>query len=192
MPIRSASLSASRGFAGALTALDLEIQFNGGQAPPNMSHFEFTWLTSMGPLGFAGFAFLVGILGVVTLYILGFLCRWSGGVLGGTATAVEVRAALAWAHAPRIYASILGVLIAILSTKAPAGQLGTPLAFGAWWSLAFFVLHFWGLVIFTKTLGEVHRFSAWRGLTAMILGSFAGGAVLLLGIAAVTLVRGLV
>ncbi len=54
------------------------------------------------------------VLGVVSLYISGAILRWSGGLLGGVASQVEVRAALAWAQVPAIAAEIV-LLIAVLS-----------------------------------------------------------------------------
>jgi len=177
--------------AGALAALDLEIQFNSGQAPPNIPEFVINRLGSMGSFGLAGFAFSLGVLGVVMLYLLGFLYRWSGGVIGGTATAAEVRAALAWTQAPAIYVTILGVVIAILTPEAPAREPGAPPGI-PWWSVVRVLLGFWIFVISLKTLGEVHRFSAWRALVAMILGNFALGIAVLLGIVAVMIGRGLV
>jgi len=177
--------------AGALAALDLEMQFNSGQASPNMPDFVINWLGSIGSLGLAGLAFSLGVMGVIMLYLLGFLYRWSGGVLGGTAKAVEVRAALAWTQAPAIYVTILGVAIAILIPEAAARQPGAPPTI-PWWSLVRIPLGFWVFAISLKTLGEVHRFSAWRALTAMMLGNFALGVALLLGIAAVMVGRDLV
>jgi Yip1-like protein len=177
--------------AGALAALDLEIQFNSGQAPPNIPEFVTNWLGSMGSFGLAGLAFSLGVLGVAMLFLLGFLYRWSGGVLGGTATAVEVRAALAWTQAPAIYVTILGVVIAILSPEAAPREPGAPPDI-PWWLVVRALLGFWVFVISLKTLGEVHRFSAWRALIAMILGNFALGIALVLGIIAVMIGRGLV
>ena len=108
-----------------------------------------------------------------------------------TATAAEVRAALAWTQAPAIYVTILGVVIAILTPEAPAREPGAPPGI-PWWSVVRVLLGFWIFVISLKTLGEVHRFSAWRALVAMILGNFALGIAVLLGIVAVMIGRGLV
>lgn len=177
--------------SGALAALDLETRFNSGQAPPHIPEFVVNWFGAMGSFALAGLAFLLGVAEVIMLYLLEFLYRWSGGVLGGTATAVEVRAALAWAQAPAIYVTILGVVIAMLSPETAARQPGAPPQISGW-PLIRGLLGFWVFLISLKTLGEVHRFSAWRALIAMILGNFALGIAMLLGIVAVMIGRGLV
>lgn len=177
--------------AGALAALDLETWLNSRQAPPNIPEFVMNWLGAMGSFALAGLSFSLGVLGVGMLYLLGFLYRWSGGVLGGTATAVEVRGALAWTQVPAIYVTILGVAIAILSPQAAASQPGAAPTI-PWWPVVRALLGIWVLVISLKTLGEVHRFSAWRAAVAMALGNFALGIAVLLGVVAVMIGRGLV
>jgi len=174
--------------AGALAALDLEIQFNSGPATPNIPEFVTNFLGSMGPYSMAGLAFALGVVAVGMLYLLGFLYQWSGRVLGGTASASEVRAALAWTQAPAIYVNVVGVVLAILSPDAVDLQPGAPPTISAW-SVIRVVLGLWIFVISLKTLGEVHRFSAWRAAAAMMIGNFALGSALVLGIIAVMVGR---
>ena len=50
---------------------------------------------------------------MVSLYISGVILKWSGGLLGGVASRVEVRAALAWGQIPAIAAEII-LLLAVL------------------------------------------------------------------------------
>jgi len=138
-------------------------------------------------------ALVVGpLFAILSLYVSGALMRWAGGVLGGTATLVEVRAAIAWSSIPSIAAAAVnavglatGVISAPIAPRKFAGlhqvaaQLN-PL------SLVFVVLAIWGTVIWLKCLGEVHRFSAWRALGASLLGALAAmGALLAVGIAGV-------
>jgi hypothetical protein len=157
--------------AGALAALDMEVS---SQQMPGGAAFATDWISSLGPFGLAAFAFGLGVFGVAMLYILGGLYRWSGGVLGGTARTIEVRSALAWAQVPAIYVTILGVIAAIAAPAAPI-QPGQLPSFSLW-SLARMALGAWALVIPLKTLGEVHRFSAWRSFSAMMLGDLVIGA----------------
>src|SRR5579863_4437802 len=42
------------------------------------------------------------VAGVLLLYLSSVIFRWSGGLLGGTANRVEMRAALAWSQVPAI------------------------------------------------------------------------------------------
>src|SRR5262249_33314615 len=61
------------------------------------------------------------VLGVVSLYIKGLTYKWSGLMLGGRASAVDVRAAFAWASIPDIIslAICLTVLIGLKLTGMP-------------------------------------------------------------------------
>jgi hypothetical protein len=50
------------------------------------------------------FVVLGAVLGIVLLYVFGAILKWTGRLLGGTATAIEVRAAIAWGQIPLIAA----------------------------------------------------------------------------------------
>jgi len=125
-----------------------------------------------------------GLGGIASLYIGGAVFRWAGSKLGGVATSEEVRAAIAWSSVPQII--IIGlILIHIFIYRGEAFTSQTPkmdafteqnLAF----SLLFLVFNIsflaisvvmgiWNLVILSKTLGEVHGFSAWRGLATYLI-----------------------
>ena len=60
------------------------------------------------------------VLGVVFLYIGAAVLKWSGGLIGGVASRVEMRAAMAWSQIPGIAAEIV-LLIAVL-TGVPVPQ----------------------------------------------------------------------
>jgi hypothetical protein len=162
--------------AGALAALNFETEMNAGVPPANFA--GSAWLASSSSEGLAIVAFMLGVGGVVMLYLLAMLYRWSGGVLGGTAQVVEVRSALAWAQVPAIYITVLGVLAVIVGLTARDAQSTTYQSF-SWWALIQAVLGIWAFIILLKTLGEVHRFSAWRALAATIIGALAVAGVAL-------------
>jgi len=170
--------------AGALAALDIELS---GQQIPGRGALVADWLSSFGPFGLGALAFTLGLVGVAMLYILGGLYRWSGGMLGGTARTVEVRSALAWAQVPAIYVTVFGVIAALAGPAAPL-QPGELPSFSLW-SLARIVLDLWALAIPLKTLGEVHRFSAWRSFGAMLLGDLVVGGAAIAIVAAIFLGR---
>lgn len=111
------------------------------------------------------------ILGVVGLYINGFLLKWSGALLGGNATYAEVRAALAWAEIPSIVAIALGILLILIGGAAPLPALGqsppTEPSVGS--ATMHAVLALWSFIITLKCLAEVHRFSVWRALASIVL-----------------------
>lgn len=123
--------------------------------------------------------FLGGIGGIANLYIGGAILRWVGSKLGGVANSEEVRAAIAWSSVPQII--ILGLLlIFILIFREESFTSQTPrmdalaeqnLAVALLFILSAIpflaliaIMGIWNLLLLSKTLGEVHGFSAWRGL----------------------------
>jgi hypothetical protein len=112
------------------------------------------------------------VLGVAFLYIFGAIFRWSGGLLGGVASSVEVRCALAWSQIPAIAGEIV-LLVAVLS-GVPMPQpnpAGLPHIDPAFYKVLFAegVFGIWGFVVSLKCIGEVHRFSAWRAFVALLI-----------------------
>jgi Yip1 domain len=153
--------------AGALAVLNRQVAVATIDLPATVPHFA-----RLGPTGITIAAFLLGLLSVVGLYGLAALYRWSGGILGGTATAVEVRAALAWSQVPGLYLVVVTIVATMLGFyTAPAPHTMSPL------NLVETVVGIWVFVILLKCLGEVHRFSAWRALGAILLGTLAMFAV---------------
>ncbi len=113
-------------------------------------------------------------LGVLFLFILGAAFKWSGSLLGGVASRVEVRAAIAWSQVPGIAAGIVLLIAALLGVPIPTphATLGTlPQIDPAFYKVMAVevVLGFWGSIVWLKCLGEVHRFSAWRALAAILI-----------------------
>jgi hypothetical protein len=113
--------------------------------------------------------------GILFLYIFGAIFRWSGSLLGGTATSVEVRAAQAWSQVPAIAVEI--VLMLALFAGVPMPKMlpdRLPLIDPAFYKVMVVegVLGIWAIVISLKCLGEVHRFSAWRALVAILIPPF--------------------
>jgi len=111
-------------------------------------------------------------LGVLSLYIGSVVLKWSGSLLGGVASRVEVRAAMAWSQVPAIAAGIVLLVAVLMGVPVPL-QRHVPLSQidPAFYKImvAEGVLGFWGFIISLKCLGEVHRFSAWRALAATLI-----------------------
>ena len=111
-------------------------------------------------------------LGILILYINGALFRWSGSLLGGTASTVEVRAALAWSQIPGIAIELFLLVALFMGVPLPQMTPGhllpldstivTVTAVGV-------MLSIWNFVIYLKCVAEVHRFSAWRALGATFI-----------------------
>jgi hypothetical protein len=120
-------------------------------------------------------AFSVAIhaaLGVVGLYIGAVILRWSGGLLGGVASRVEVRAAMAWSQVPGIAFEI--VLLAAVLTGVPMPQPtggALPHIDPAFYKVLVIevVLGLWGGIVGVYCLAEVHRFSAWRAFCSTLI-----------------------
>ena len=144
---------------------------------PHTSHLMSLWSLILLPL-----------LAVPLLYLNGALLRWSGSLLGGTAKAVEVRAAIGWSSVLAIGIALINFVLSFLVMPAQPLMSPSMTAMLAWWrsmlpSLIVEVpLWLWWLIVRLKSLGEVHRFSAWRALGASLI-----GLLLLIGVMLVAL-----
>jgi hypothetical protein len=149
--------------AGALAALDAQVAVATIDYPPDIPH-----LPRLGPIGVAIAAILFGLASVVSLYGGAALYRWASHFVGGTADAIEVRAALAWSQVPGLYLEVVIII-------ATALGLYTPSVSGAVFPLSLIetIVGVWVFVITLKCLGEVNRFSAWRALGAILIGTLA-------------------
>jgi hypothetical protein len=142
------------------------------KAMSNTANLSVLW-----PLRVAASVAVEAALGIVIgLYLGGVVFKWSGSLLGGVASRVEVRAAIAWSQVPAIAAEIL-LLIAVLvgvPIPIPATPGTLPHIDPAFHKVMVVegVLALWGLIISLKCMGEVHRFSAWRALVAILIPPF--------------------
>jgi hypothetical protein len=111
--------------------------------------------------------------GLIGLYLASAMLRWTGSWLGGQATSEQVRAAYAWSSVPAIWLLsiwlpkilIFGRRVFMDAGFASETQRLVFLLF----ALIELVVGIWGTVVFLKSLGEVHGFSAWKALGATIL-----------------------
>ena len=114
----------------------------------------------LGPLG-----------GFLTLYVGGALIGWTGRWIGGEASNLQIRAAIAWSSVPILWLSLLWIPELILfgeemfTTEMPRIEANPSLAFLlvgiALVQLAGVV---WFFVVYLKSLGQVQDFSAWKAL----------------------------
>ncbi len=125
-------------------------------------------------------AALVPVFGVLGLYIGGWWYRWIGSWFGGKATSEQVRAAIAWSQVPNISSLVLWIpavaifLATLFSAQTPLIEANPFLALGfLLFRPALIGLQIWKSFVWIKCLAEVHRFSAWRSLGAIVLSLLA-------------------
>ena len=122
------------------------------------------------------------ILGICGLYICAAVVRWTGIWIGGQASSLHIRAAIAWSRLPVVWIAPLWLPMTALygqelfTDKAPAldatvgGQPAMALSLLCFY-LAGFVAELWSFFLLLKSLGEVQGFSAWKALGNLILAS---------------------
>ena len=119
--------------------------------------------------------FLGAAFGIAGLYMGAFVFEWSGRVLGGAGTSQTVRAAVAWSEVPQICLAIVLLLILlgtgvwqaiIPSMPDPNGPSAGPFTLTRGVEA---IISIWSFIVFVHCLAQVHRFSAWRALGAVLL-----------------------
>jgi hypothetical protein len=140
--------------------------------PPHWSELLKLW----------GFAIEM-LLAVPLLYVNGALFRWIGSRLGGTAKAVEVRAAIGWRSVPAIIMILASFVVGFL--VPPPSQPAAPVSISSlltiWRSMLpsmiiLSPLWLWSLIVWLKCLSEVHRFSVFLALATSLIGYLLLGA----------------
>jgi hypothetical protein len=130
-------------------------------------------LSVLWPLWVAASVAIRAALAVLFLFIFGAVFKWSGSLLGGVASRVEVRAAIGWSQVPGIAAATVLLLAVLMGIPVPVPTTpGTlPPIDPAFYKVMVVegVLAVWGFVVSLKCIGEVHRFSAWRALVAVLI-----------------------
>lgn len=145
------------------------------QASSNSTGDQLDFLTILLIALFAG-----PLLGLLTLYLAGFLIFWTGKWLNGQATAKTIRTAVAWSNIPVVLSLLIWIpevaLIReeLFTTATPQLEANPTLSLVLLvLSLVNVVLAVWGVVILVKGIGQVQAFSAWRGLGNFILALLA-------------------
>jgi signal peptidase I len=117
-----------------------------------------------------GFAVLGAVFGIVGLYGSALLFKAIGRLMGGRASAVELRTLFAWSALP----SILGLAV-VLAAGIALGFSENPAAPG-WLSpllqVVVILCGFWSIVILLLMLSRVEGFGFWRTIFTYILSLF--------------------
>lgn len=110
------------------------------------------------------------IAGIIFMPLFWLLNSWlisiTAGWIGGQATLTETRAAYAWGSVPGLFGAPLSLLVLILLPQQGLARLQGLIAIS---NVVEGVLGIWTFVALCKCIGEVNRFSAWKGWGAMIL-----------------------
>ncbi len=128
-----------------------------------------------------GIVAIVGpIGGIIGLYIGAALLRWMGMWIGGAASSMDIRAAMAWSNVPIIWALLLWIpelflfgseLFTSDTPKIDASESLTYSFIG--FGVIEVLVSIWALIIFLKCLGEVQGFSAWKAIGNTLLAGLA-------------------
>jgi hypothetical protein len=135
-------------------------------APENSEDFVGDLLFSsfiMGPIG-----------GIISLYVIGAILRWTGSMFGGRANAEDVRAAVAWSYVPTIAGYMLFIPLQLLALFL--GDVGTGAFWDVFWlGLGWFQiivgigLTLWSFAILVNCIAEVHQLSGRQALIAVLI-----------------------
>jgi signal peptidase I len=129
----------------------------------------------------AFFTALAGaLIGVVGLYLSGFLVKALARGLGGQGSASATRAALAWGSAPSLAATAV-----TLGASFALGDKGTALWPPVLLALVGLAGAVWSIVLVTAMLSRVHRFRAWRAFASWLVAGI--GVALVIAVAVRTL-----
>ncbi len=100
------------------------------------------------------------LLGLINLYVGGWLFRLTGSWVGGKGTFAQVKCAVGWSSYPYMFSTLFS-----LFSYFSLNHLWVALSFG----ILNVVFLIWGFIIFLKILAEAHQFSIWRALGALLL-----------------------
>jgi signal peptidase I len=105
------------------------------------------------------------VLGVAWLYLSALVLKWIGRMLGGEATALQLRAVVAWSMVPSIAGGVIATIAILVAKAAGAGDavidIGMP-----WLAVA---VSLWATIVFMLMFGRVERFGFWRTMLAYVL-----------------------
>jgi len=112
---------------------------------------------------------------ILYLYVFAWLLKWTGRLLGGRASAMELRTALAWACVPLLAAVILTVPgIAFFGNslfRSDGPELGSWASASAYYALAALnvALGAWWFVAVVFAVAEAQRFAWWKAIANYLM-----------------------
>ena len=104
----------------------------------------------------------LGAAGIVGLYINAFFLRWSGKLIGGHASTLELRAVIAWGSLPNVMAVAICLLsLFALRLRAGASEPIAP-ALSVTLEAVTSVSGLWSMIATMLMLGRIQHFGFWR------------------------------
>jgi hypothetical protein len=104
-------------------------------------------------------------IGVMILYVFGFMHKFVGEAIGGNGDYRSLRTAFAWSLVPTIFSLPISLLLLFAIMLVPS-ILNLP----NWLlNLPFTILLLWGLVIEVGGISAAHEFSIWRALITFVV-----------------------
>ncbi|MEN8236667.1 MAG: Yip1 family protein [Pseudomonadota bacterium] len=116
------------------------------------------------------------ILGLIGLYLSGWLIGWTGRWIGGQGTHENIRAAIAWAKIPTIWVLALwGPMMLVfgqglfVSPQYRAAE-NMDLAYNIWgFAIIIFFAEITSFILLCQALGQVQGFSGWKAFGNILL-----------------------
>jgi hypothetical protein len=133
---------------------------------------------------------LVGgaIVGVLALYVYGFLLKLAGRAVGGVGTAADCRTAFAWSNIPAAWLvpvySCTALVVLFIGSETLLSDMFEELEAGTEFSMELLpmwlklisamavITRLWQIVLTCQSIGEAHQVSSGKGLLALILANF--------------------
>jgi len=128
---------------------------------------------------------LAAFIGMLGITISTALIYWTGKWIGGEGKYQTVRTAVAWSNAPNvIVVAIWAGMIYLFRDHlffenfAEFGHEGNDLTFVTGAMVFQAILSIWSFIILVKGLGEVQKFSAWKGVLNVLIPFFLVGVLI--------------
>jgi signal peptidase I len=128
----------------------------------------------------AGLVLFGAIFGIIGLYYFAFFLRSSGELLGGRASAAEIRAALAWGQLPVVLGVVVLCLAVLASPKLFGGSPSRSDMQAAAISLTVVAAELWAVIITWLMLARVNNLGYWRAGAGAVIGWVAAWLVVVL------------
>jgi Yip1-like protein len=142
---------------------------------------HFAQVLSLGETFTFGFILLCAIvlctfIGMLGITITSGLLLWTGKWIGGQGSYMNIRSAVTWSNVTNVVTSLIWlILIATFGQRVFVSSFPSMPFMGAEAALVMvlflvqLIVSIWSIVILCKALGEVQKFSSWKGLLNIII-----------------------